>query len=65
MTAVEFRARSNEELQENLKELKESLFGLRFQQILGQLEDVTQLKKAKKDIARIQTVLKERELQIR
>ncbi len=62
MTAAEIRARSVEELKENLKELEDDLFGLKFQLILGQLEDTTLLKKNRKDIARIKTILREREL---
>jgi large subunit ribosomal protein L29 len=44
--------------------LQDELFGLKFQQILGQLEDTTVLKKTRKDIARIKTVLREKELRI-
>ena len=62
MTAVELRTRSDDELQQNLNDLKDELFGLKFQQILGQIEDTTVLKKARKDIARIKTVLREKEL---
>ncbi len=65
MTAVELRTRPDDELQQNLNDLKDELFGLKFQQILGQLEDTTVLKKARKDIARIKTVLREKELSIR
>ena len=65
MTAVELRTHPEDELQQMLNDLKDELFGLKFQQILGQLEDTTVLKKARKDIARIKTILKERELGIR
>lgn len=65
MTAVELRTRSDDELQQDLNDLKDELFGLKFQQILGQLEDTTVLKKTRQDIARIKTVLKEKELGIR
>jgi large subunit ribosomal protein L29 len=65
MTAVEFRTRPEDELQQMLNDLKDELFGLKFQQILGQLEDTTVLKKTRKDIARIKTILRERELGIR
>lgn len=64
MEAVEYRTRSNEELQQNLQELKEDLFGLKFQFATGQLEDTSVLKKTRKDIARIKTILRERELGI-
>ena len=62
MTAVELRTRSDDELQQDLNDLKDELFGLKFQQILGQLEDTTVLKKTRQDIARIKTVLREKEL---
>ena len=65
MTAVEVRTRSDDELKQMLNDLKDELFGLKFQQILGQLEDTTVLKKTRKDIARIKTVLREKELKIR
>ncbi|MFQ6043829.1 MAG: 50S ribosomal protein L29 [Candidatus Poribacteria bacterium] len=65
MTAVELRTHPEDELQQMLSDLKDELFGLKFQQILGQLEDTTVLKKTRKDIARIKTILKERELGIR
>lgn len=62
MDAAEYRTRSNEELQQNLQEVQEELFGLKFQFNIGQLEDISVLKKTRKDIARIKTILKEREL---
>jgi len=65
MTAAEIRARSVEELKENLKELEDDLFGLKFQLILGQLENTTRLKENRKDIARIKTILHEQKLSIR
>lgn len=65
MTAVEVRTRSDDELKQMQNDLKDELFGLKFQQILGQLEDTTVLKKTRKDIARIKTVLREKERRIR
>lgn len=62
MDAAEYRTRSNEELQQNLQEVQEELFGLKFQFNVGRLEDTSVLKKTRKDIARIKTILKEREL---
>jgi large subunit ribosomal protein L29 len=62
MEAAEYRTRSSEELQQNLQELKEDLFGLKFQFATGQLDDTSVLKKTRKDIARIKTILKERDL---
>ena len=60
MRAVELRQHSESELKQNLKELKEKILGLRFQQILGQLEDTSQIRIIKHDIARIETVLREK-----
>lgn len=65
MNAAECRTRSNGELLQNLQDLKDELFGLKFQFVLGQLEDISVLKKTRKDIARIKTILKERKLGIR
>ena len=55
----------NARLLEALKSSKEELFNLRFQAATGQLEDSSRLKAVKRDIARIYTVLRERELGIR
>ncbi|MBG6085392.1 large subunit ribosomal protein L29 [Zhihengliuella flava] len=56
---------NNEALVEELKKAKEELFNLRFQSATGQLENHGRLKAVKRDIARIYTVLRERELGIR
>lgn len=53
------------ELGTKLREAKEELFNLRFQSATGQLENSARLKAVKRDIARIYTVLRERELGIR
>jgi large subunit ribosomal protein L29 len=55
----------NERLNEELKKAKEELFNLRFQSATGQLENHGRLKAVKRDIARIYTILRERELGIR
>ncbi|MDN4478113.1 MULTISPECIES: 50S ribosomal protein L29 [Demequina] len=55
----------NERLVEELKKAKEELFNLRFQSATGQLENHGRLKAVKRDIARIYTILRERELGIR
>lgn len=55
----------NARLLEALKSSKEELFNLRFQAATGQLEDSSRLKAVKRDIARIYTILRERELGIR
>ena len=61
MNVKEIRDLSNNELQENITSLKEELFNLRFQQATGQLENPMRLREIKKTIARIMTVLTERE----
>jgi len=53
------------DLEARLREAKEELFNLRFQAATGQLESHGQLRTVKKDIARIYTVVRERELGIR
>ena len=53
------------ELEAKLREAKEELFNLRFQAATGQLENNGRLRVVKKDIARIYTVVRERELGIR
>ncbi|RUM50786.1 MAG: 50S ribosomal protein L29 [Hydrogenothermus sp.] len=63
MKAKELRKLSNEELREKLKELKQKLMKLRFQNEIGGLEKPSEIKATKKDIARILTILRERELQ--
>ena len=55
----------DERLLEELKKSKEELFNLRFQSATGQLENHGRLKAVKRDIARIYTILRERELGIR
>ena len=63
-TAAELRAQSREDLNKRVVELKEELFTLRFQAATGQLESHGRLRAVRKDIARIYTVLTERELGI-
>ena len=63
-TAAELRAASREDLNKRVVELKEELFTLRFQAATGQLESHGRLRAVRKDIARIYTVLTERELGI-
>ncbi|MEA5054287.1 MAG: 50S ribosomal protein L29, partial [Propionicimonas sp.] len=64
VTAAELRALSRDELNAKVIELKEELFGLRFAAATGQLESHGRLREARKDIARIYTVLQERNLGI-
>ena len=65
LTAPELRELSVDELASRLRESKEELFNLRFQAATGQLESHGRLRTVKKDIARIYTVVRERELGIR
>ena len=63
-TAAELRNLSRSDLNTKVNELKEELFTLRFQAATGQLESHGRLRAVRKDIARIYTVLTERELGI-
>ncbi|NLP15000.1 MAG: 50S ribosomal protein L29 [Clostridium sp.] len=62
MKARDIRERSQDELEKELGELKSELFKLRFQHATNQLENPMKLKDVKRSIARIKTVLREREL---
>ena len=55
---------SNADLETKLREAKEELFNLRFQSATGQLDNNARLRTVKKDIARIYTEMRERELNI-
>ena len=63
--AHELDEMNNTDLEARLREAKEELFNLRFQAATGQLESHGRLRTVKKDIARIYTVVRERELGIR
>ena len=65
LASVELDTFEAERLVEELKKAKEELFNLRFQSATGQLESHGRLKAVKRDIARIYTVIRERELGIR
>jgi large subunit ribosomal protein L29 len=65
MKPVEIRNMSNEELLKLLEEKKRTLMNLRFQNAIGELRDFSLIQKTKRDIARIKTILRERELGIR
>ena len=62
MDANELRELSDAELVEKHNEYKQELFNLRFQLVTGQLDNVRQLKLAKRSIARVMTIQREREL---
>ena len=61
MNVKEVRDMSNEELLKSLDESKKELFDLRFAKATGSIENPTRIRELKKSIARILTVLKERE----
>ena len=60
----ELRALDDEELLTRLREAKEELFNLRFQSATGQLENHGRLRAVRRDIARLYTIMRERELGI-
>lgn len=62
MKAAEIQKLSDEDLQAKLKEARAELFNLRFQMATGQLDNTARIKQVKKDIARIQTEMRDREL---
>ena len=62
MNANELRELSDAELIEQHDELKEELFNLRFQMATGQLDNPRRLRQVRRDIARVLTVQREREL---
>ena len=58
----ELKEMTNDELANELKNLKQELFNLRFQSATGQLGNVMVIQKTKRDIARVKTIIREREL---
>jgi len=62
MKANKIREMSSNELEQKLLELKGELFNLRFQMATGQLENPMKVKDVKKSIARVKTILREKEL---
>ena len=56
----ELREKTDEELVQDLEEAHQALFNLRFQASTRQLEDVSQVKRARRQIARIKTLIRER-----
>ena len=62
MTNKEIRELSNEEILSKIEESKEELFNLRFQQATGSLEKPSRIKDLRHQVARLKTVLREREM---
>ena len=64
LTPTDLRELADDRLVDELRKAKEELFNLRFQSATGQLESHGRLRAVRKDIARIYTILRERELGI-
>jgi large subunit ribosomal protein L29 len=62
MKAEKVRELNDQELEQKLKDLKTELFNLRFQLATGQLGNIMTIQELRKDIARVKTVIREREL---
>ena len=62
MKTAELRDKNELELNQILKDLKDELFNLRFQHAINQLENPMRTNSVKKDIARVMTVIKEKQL---
>ena len=60
MKANELRAKSGEDLSKELNELLKAQFGLRMQHATQQLTNISQIRKVRRDIARVRTVMKEK-----
>lgn len=63
MKAYEMRRLKDEELHEQLQEAYQELFNLRFQKVAGRMSNTARPRQVRRDIARIKTVLRERELE--
>ena len=61
MELKKMREMTEVELNTELDKMKKELFNLRFQHVTGQLENPVKMRELKKDIARVKTILKERE----
>ncbi|GEN31982.1 large subunit ribosomal protein L29 [Cerasibacillus quisquiliarum] len=64
MKANEIRELTTAEIEQKVQSLKEELFNLRFQLATGQLENTARIRQVKKSIARMKTVIRERELSV-
>lgn len=60
MKVAEFRSKSDDELQDQVRDLKKEAFNLRFQKASGQLENTARQRQVRRDLARVKTVLGER-----
>lgn len=64
MKIEEIRKFSDEELKAKIFDTKKEYMELRFQHVSGQLSDTSKLKQARRDIARFETVIREREIKV-
>lgn len=64
MKPHEVRAMTDEEIRVKLDELYRELFNLRFQKVIGQVKNTARFRQVRRDIARLKTILRERELGI-
>lgn len=62
MKPREIREKTNDELNKQLVELREELFRLKLKYSIGQLEQTSNLRRTKRNIAKVSTILREREL---
>ena len=62
MKSSEVRVLSTQEIRTKLADARQELMNLRFQVVTGQLTDTSRLKQARREIARIETILREREI---
>ena len=62
MKADELREKSTDELNQEIRDLKSQLFNLRFQHATHQLENTAELRTVKRNLARVNTILREREI---
>ena len=62
MTVQDIRNTETQELLNKVEEYKKELFGLRFQAAIGQLENTARIRTVRKNIAKIKTIIREREL---
>ena len=60
MKALDLRTKSDDELKDQLIDLRKEAFNLRFQRASGQLENTARVRQVRRDIARTQTILNER-----
>ncbi len=60
MKVAEIRSKSDDELQDQIRDLNKEAFNLRFQKASGQLENTARQRQVRRDIARVKTVLGER-----